>query len=200
MNENKRFFYANAWQCLALAVIGVWATVLDKGIHRCENLCFSVHPCNKMARGSMFSVLIVMFVYPMLFKVHTSGIVRQQASNTIIKTEYGDMRGLLVEFPDLGLRPVQSYLGIQYASTMASQMRFMPPTSSPEKWKGTRSVSMHRPVCPQNYIRDSELRRIKPVGEAIRLRRILEYVKNDGLSEECLNLNLYVPGNRGRLQ
>lgn len=152
-----------------------------------------------MARGSVLRALCVFLVYPMMLHVQTKGIVRQQASNTIIKTEYGDMRGLLVEFPDLGLRPVESYLGIQYASVLGSQLRFMPPTGSLEKWKGTRSVSLNRPVCPQDFIPETELRRTKPIGEAIRLRRILEYARKDGLSEECLNLNIYVPGNRGRL-
>lgn len=151
-----------------------------------------------MARGSIYSVLFTLFVFQLLIKVSSSVIVRKKASNTVIKTEFGDMRGLLVEYPTLSLKPVEAYLGIQYASTFASAMRFMPPTSSPDKWKSTRSVVKHRSVCPQRMVDESVLRRQKPVGEVIRLKKMLESVKLDGQKEDCLNLNIYVPGNRGK--
>lgn len=152
-----------------------------------------------MSRGSNYSWFCISVVFPLLIKVHASGILRQRASSTIIRTQYGEMRGLLTEFPALNLKDAESYYGIQYASIMTQLLRYMPPTSSPEKWKGTRSLFKHRPVCPQPMIEESDLRRIKPTGEVIRLKRILESVRSDGISEECLNLNLYVPGNRGRL-
>jgi len=150
----------------------------------------------EMVHGCITITCLVLFVYPLIC-VHTLGIIRKHA-NTIVRTDYGEIRGLEVQFPDLGLKPVEYYLGIQYGSTLRSELRYMPPTSSLENWiGGTRSAVNLREVCPQRIVHDTELRRVKPVGEALRLKRILEYVRSDMVSEECLNLNLYVPGKRG---
>ena len=45
---------------------------------------------------------------------------------------------------------VEAYLGLQYASLLDGDLRFMPPTSTTEKWDGIRVALRYRPVCPQS--------------------------------------------------
>lgn len=112
-------------------------------------------------------------------------------SDTIVETQYGRLRGVLIGFQRKDLCSVEAYFGLQYASVLGGELRFMPPTSSLEKWDGIRVAVQHRPVCPQRIPSDEELRRRMPLGKVAHLKRIIAFL--DKQSEECLNLNVYVP-------
>ena len=119
-------------------------------------------------------------------------------SPRVIETQYGRLRGVLVSIADptstgQPARRVEVYLGLQYASLLGGQLRFMPPTGPMEKWDGVRVALKHRPVCPQPApdlnepgITDRELARRK---------RLATFVQKQ--QEDCLTLNIYVPA-RGR--
>jgi len=113
-------------------------------------------------------------------------------SPRVIETAQGKLRSVLVARPELDLPTVEVYLGVQYASTLGAELRFMPPTASIEKWDGVRVALKHRPVCPQR-LPDLD----QPVtGTARRrrlqhLRRLLPFIEKQ--SEDCLNLNIFVP-------
>jgi len=120
-------------------------------------------------------------------KLHTS-----RMSPRVVETAQGKLRAVLVTRPELGLPPVEIYLGVQYASTLGAELRFMPPTASIEKWDGVRVALKHRPVCPQRLpgldqpaAGSSHGRRLEP------LRRLLPFIEKQ--SEDCLNLNIFVP-------
>lgn len=118
-------------------------------------------------------------------------VYMKKLSSNIVTTKYGQLRGTIVEFSDPTLKPVEAYLGLQYATTLTSQMRYMPPMSSAEKWTPVRVAFAHRSVCPQPLINEDDLKKTKPRGEVERLKKIAHYLFTQ--TEECLNLNLYVP-------
>jgi len=108
-------------------------------------------------------------------------------SPRVVETVQGKLRAVLVTRPELGLPPVEVYLGVQYASTLGAELRFMPPTASIEKWDGVRVALKHRPVCPQRL----DLSTTPPDRHLQHLRRLLPFIEKQ--SEDCLNLNIFVP-------
>lgn len=119
-----------------------------------------------------------------------------QMSHNVIDTQYGKIRGVLINFPNRNLPPVEAYFGIQYASVLGGELRFMPPTSSMEKWEGIRVALRFRPVCPQKLPDLEEMEKRMPRGRVEHFHRILGFLEKQ--SEDCLNLNIYVPV-RGKL-
>ncbi|CAK1551143.1 unnamed protein product [Leptosia nina] len=65
-----------------------------------------------------------------------------------------------------------SFQGIPYAESTAGKFRFMPPVAK-KPWNHTLDATREGPVCPQAVTR---------------------YQRTD-MSEDCLNLNVYIPGN-----
>jgi carboxylesterase type B len=121
-------------------------------------------------------------------------VIVKQMGPSVIHTNYGNIRGALVEFPVSAsgqLRPVECFLGLQYAAVLKGQLRFMPPTSPQEKWKGMRVALNHRPVCPQRLLDEKELSKRFPNGRVQHLKRIKPFLTSQ--AEDCLTLNLYVP-------
>ena len=125
------------------------------------------------------------------FGVSEQKIYKEQLSSRIVRTQYGQMRAVLVEFRVPGLKPVDAYLGIQYATTFGSQIRFMPPTSSAEKWRGMRSMFGVQPACPQRVLNSTVLTTYLPAGEVERLMRVSPATMSQ--NEECLYMNVHVP-------
>ena len=115
-------------------------------------------------------------------------------STRTVSTRYGQVKGALLEFSDRSLKPVEAYRSLQYATTMGTQMRYMPPTSPSDRWKFIRVAFSYRPVCPQPIIKEDRLMKLLPRGEIERRKRIAPFTMSQ--TEECLNLNLYVPTGR----
>jgi len=143
-------------------------------------------------RCKMLWTALVMFVVclrrtsPVTGKLSTS-----RMSPRVVETVQGKLRAVLVTRPELDLPPVEVYLGVQYASTLGAELRFMPPTASIEKWDGVRVALKHRPVCPQRL---SDLDQ-PATGTSSRrrlqhLQHLLPFVEKQ--SEDCLNLNIFV--------
>jgi len=128
-----------------------------------------------------------------------------QMSLYVVETQYGRLRGVLVPLPG-GLAGraqsrsktviVEAFFGLQYASLLGGELRFMPPTSSMEKWDGVRVALNFRPVCPQRVPDVNRLQRDVPTERVDHVKRLLPFL--DEQNEECLNLNIYVPS-RGEL-
>jgi len=112
-------------------------------------------------------------------------------STNVVQTQYGKIRGILVALQNRSLAPVELYLGIQFASLLGGELRFMPPTSSMEKWDGVRVALRFRPVCPQRLPSVEELENNLPAGRVDHFKRILPFLQHQ--NEDCLNLNIYVP-------
>jgi len=116
-----------------------------------------------------------------------------QMSPRVVHTQFGKLRGVLIALPvsrpDLG--PVEAYFGLQYASTLGSELRFMPPTSPMEQWDGIRVALKFRPVCPQRLPDLERLEQRLPLTALNHLKRLMPFLEKQ--QEDCLNLNIYVP-------
>jgi len=144
-------------------------------------------------------VLLVAAVFYLPTAV-SSRTLATQMSPYVVETQYGRLRGVLVALPGgLGGRGqsrskttvVEAFLGLQYASLLGGELRFMPPTSSMEKWDGVRVALKFRPVCPQRVPDVNRLQRDVPTERVDHIKRLLPFL--DKQNEECLNLNVYVP-------
>jgi len=121
-------------------------------------------------------------------------VIVKQLGPTIVSTQYGDLRGVLVEFPSdshLPLSPVEAYLGIQYGSIHAGNLRLIRSSSPNERWKGIRTARDYKPVCPQPVITHKQLSKHLPEGTVQWLSRAATFIREQ--TEDCLYLNLYVP-------
>lgn len=118
-----------------------------------------------------------------------------QMSPRVVTTQYGKLRGVLVTLNNGRHLPhVEAYLGLQYASILGGELRFMPPTSPMETWDGIRVALKFRPVCPQHIPTEQELSAKLPTGRVDHFKRLLPFLERQ--AEECLNLNVYVPVRR----
>lgn len=157
--------------------------------------------------AAVIAVCIVVVVVIFLHPVGVEGRLPTTQSPRVIETSQGRLRGILVNLaaspgrPGRPLPPVEAYLGLQYATTLGGALRFMPPTATNEKWGGVRLALNFRPVCPQPIV-DVErlLLRQSRSGSTLttitrarleHLRRLAPFVERQ--SEDCLNLNIYVP-------
>ena len=113
----------------------------------------------------------------------------------VVHTErYGKLRGVRVTLSARHLAPVDAYLGLQYASLLDGQLRFMPPTGSTEHWDGVRVALRYRPVCPQPPPPPPPPPPGRHQSGASRRHRRVDltpFVEHQ--REDCLNLNVYVP-------
>src|SRR6218665_3619660 len=80
----------------------------------------------------------------------TPAIMQITSSQRIVKTKYGSVRGSLINFTNKSFQPIESFLGIPYASPPVAKLRFMPPVT-PAIWQGIRNVNTFGPVCPQRF-------------------------------------------------
>lgn len=109
---------------------------------------------------------------------------RKALEPRVFTTRYGNLIGMIMQNKEL-LQPVEVFSGLQYASTRKKMLRFIPPSSSLEKWLGNRVVSnrSYRGVCPQPKNTSSYYKEC--------LKRMESYVLHQ--TEDCLMLSLYVP-------
>ena len=135
---------------------------------------------------------LVLWVFLLLVLPATDArLFTSQMSPRVVSTQYGKIRGVLITLPDTHLPFVEAYLGLQYASVLGGELRFMPPTSPMETWDGVRVALKFRPVCPQKIPKEEDLLQRLPVGRVEHFKRIIPFLERQ--NEECLNLNVYVP-------
>jgi len=157
--------------------------------------------------NAIINVVVVVLLYLVASSPGpvTSRSLATQMSPNVVETQYGRLRGVLIALPASVAttttgRPSQSrsktviveaFFGLQYASLLDGELRFMPPTSSMEKWDGVRVALKFRPVCPQQVPDVNRLQRDLPTERVDHIKRLLPFI--DKQNEECLNLNVYVP-------
>lgn len=115
-------------------------------------------------------------------------------STRIVQTRYGRLQGMVLQMEHYrGLKPVEVYLGVPYATPPVRSNRFSP-TRTPSPWDGVRVSDRMGPVCPQrlpDISNETAALEKMPKGRLEYLRRLLPYLKNQ--SEDCLYLNIYAP-------
>lgn len=117
-------------------------------------------------------------------------ILKQKLGSKIIHTPYGSIRGLLVEFQDaVGLKYVEGYFGLQYASVHSTPLRFSVPDTPKERWAAVRMFT-NSPSCLQS-INNKKFNHMFPDGIVSKFNRLKSVVNK--VTENCLRLNIYVP-------
>lgn len=124
-----------------------------------------------------------------------SKVFATQMTHRVVETQYGSLRGVLVTPPDPSLPQVEAYLGLEYASLLGGELRFMAPTSPVGRWQGVRPALKFKPVCPQRLPDLREMRTTMSSARFERWKRLVPFLERQ--QEDCLNLNVYVPV-RGR--
>ena len=122
-----------------------------------------------------------------------------QMSPTVVETQYGKLRGIRVQHRHVP--PVEQYLGLQFASTPRRRVEVHTPPDEldgREKWEmGFEWRLSFVPFVPNGCPRLKELEKKLPLGRMEHFKRIMPFLEKQ--SEECLNLNIYVPV-RGRIR
>ncbi|XP_028042434.1 neuroligin-1-like isoform X1 [Bombyx mandarina] len=116
-------------------------------------------------------------------------------SSRIVHTHTGAIRGIIVEPASRRLEPVEVFLGVPYAGP--PPRLGVPP--APPNWSGTRLADAFAPVCPQRYpdISNKSAALLNmPLGIYNELKAAVPMLANQ--SEDCLFLNIYVPGSGAR--
>jgi neuroligin len=115
-------------------------------------------------------------------------------SSRIVETKTGAIRGIILELNSRHLEPVEVFKGVPYAAPPVGELRYRPP-APPLVWSGTRLADTFGAVCPQRYPdisnRSAALLSM-PRGRYHHLKRLVPLLTTQ--SEDCLFLNLYVPG------
>ncbi|KAF7993013.1 hypothetical protein HCN44_005794 [Aphidius gifuensis] len=139
-------------------------------------------------------ILVTIIIITMLNEQVTA--VPRYASR-IVETKSGQIRGILQELNGR-LDPVEVFRGIPYASPPIGDLRLRPPID-PVPWSGVKLADTFGPVCPQK-LPDINNRTIAllemPLGRYLHLQKIINYLGNQ--SEDCLTLNIYIPGSGSR--
>ncbi|XP_032529857.1 neuroligin-2-like isoform X1 [Danaus plexippus] len=116
-------------------------------------------------------------------------------SSRIVHTHTGAIRGIIVEPASRRLEPVEVFRGVPYG---ARPPRLGPPPP-PDPWPGTRLADTFPPVCPQRYPdisnKSAALSKM-PLGIYNELKATIPLLVNQ--SEDCLYLNIFVPGSGAR--
>ena len=115
-------------------------------------------------------------------------------SSRIVETKSGAIRGIILELSSRHLEPVEVFRGVPYAAPPVGELRYRPP-APPLIWKGTKLADTFGSVCPQRYpdiTNRTAALLMMPKGRYNHLKRLIPLLANQ--SEDCLFLNLYVPG------
>ncbi|XP_052127670.1 neuroligin-3-like [Frankliniella occidentalis] len=121
-------------------------------------------------------------------------------SSRIVQTKYGSVRGVIVQLNSRRLEPVEVFRGVPYAAPPVGPLR-LAPSQPPPPWSGTRLADSFGPVCPQrlpvpDLNNKTSALLAMPRGRLTHLKLLQPFLQRQ--SEDCLSLNLYVPGSGSR--
>ncbi|XP_051167849.1 neuroligin-4, X-linked-like [Leptopilina boulardi] len=119
-------------------------------------------------------------------------------ASRIVETRSGQIRGVLQELNSQYLDPVEVFRGIPYAAPPAGTLRMKPPMP-PIPWAGIKLADTFGAVCPQKLPDISNMSIAlthMPKSRYTQLQRFYTLLTNQ--SEDCLFLNLYIPGSGSR--
>lgn len=111
----------------------------------------------------------------------------------MVRTNFGELIGMVKYFKDNCLYPVDVFYGIHYTSTSLNTFKIMSALGSVKKWiEGLNQyISRAKEVCWQRTIHETELSKLYPPFYIDQMLRKAPFTVIK--SESCLRLNLYVP-------
>ncbi|KAK9869634.1 hypothetical protein WA026_003379 [Henosepilachna vigintioctopunctata] len=119
-------------------------------------------------------------------------------SSRIVETQSGSIRGIILELNSRHLEPVEVFKGVPYAAPPVGELRFEPP-QPPLPWTGTRLADTFGASCPQrlpDITNKTAALQHMPKGRYHFLKKLMPLLETQ--SEDCLFLNMYVPGSGNR--
>lgn len=143
------------------------------------------------------ALLLVLLILIGRGRAASSQPVTRYASR-IVETKSGQIRGILQELNSRHLDPVEVFRGIPYAAPPVGELRFRAPIS-PIPWNGVKLADTFGAVCPQNYpdlANDTAALLQMPHGRYQQLKKMVVFLADQ--NEDCLFLNLYIPGSGSR--
>ncbi|CAG9863440.1 unnamed protein product [Phyllotreta striolata] len=146
--------------------------------------------CRARHRFIKFYFAVLMLASP----VHSG----PRYSSRIVDIQSGAIRGVILELNSRHLEPVEVFRGVPYAAPPVGPLRFRPP-QPPVSWPGTRLADSFGAACPQKYpdvTNRTAALQFMPKGRYAYLRKLVPLLANQ--SEDCLFLNIYVPGSGNR--
>ncbi|WP_370479750.1 carboxylesterase/lipase family protein [Tamlana flava] len=114
---------------------------------------------------------------------------KSKTSEVISETAYGKVKGY--QFND-----VKIFRGIPYGADTGGENRFLPP-QRPEKWNGVRECTTNGDRCYQTGRSIFETNQLGPWFSGGREDRF--ELSKQGMSEDCLNLNVLSPDLKAKL-
>uniref|UniRef100_F7B7G3 Carboxylesterase 2-like protein 1 n=1 Tax=Monodelphis domestica TaxID=13616 RepID=F7B7G3_MONDO len=125
--------------------------------------------------GVLCFLILVKGFYSLLSTGH-------KADDLIRTTESGQVQGTQISIKKLD-KSVDVFLGIPFAKPPIGALRFSPP-QAPDSWNNVRDATSYPPMCLQDGLIQEKMEK----ALKIKLPRV-------AISEDCLYLNIYVPGN-----
>lgn len=132
--------------------------------------------------------------YPLTLYSYGYPICEGQMMNPkMVRTNFGDLIGMVKYFKDNCLYPVDIFYDIHYTSTRLNTFKIMPVIGLRKKWiEGlNKYISRAKEVCWQRAIHETELSKLYPQFYIDQMLRKAPFTVIN--SESCLRLNLYVP-------
>ncbi|XP_063294085.1 carboxylesterase 5A-like isoform X1 [Pelobates fuscus] len=129
--------------------------------------------------GSLIRTLTLCFLTLQAFAAE------QEDVEPMVITKYGSLRGKSATVKGTE-RQVHVFLGIPFSKAPVGELRFARP-QPPEPWNFIRDATKDAPICLQNKLA------VKKMAEAFRAE-----FKVPPISEDCLYLNIYTPGDRDK--
>ncbi|XP_064213069.1 neuroligin-4, X-linked isoform X1 [Tribolium castaneum] len=153
-------------------------------------------PQTMLSRCPAFTRHVIGFLVLVLLTTNVRSGPRYSSRIVDIKT--GAIRGIILELNSRHLEPVEVFRGVPYAAPPVGPLRFRLP-QPPLAWPGTRLADTFGAVCPQKLPdisnRTAALQTM-PKGRYQYLKKLVPLLVNQ--SEDCLFLNIYVPGSGNR--
>uniref|UniRef100_A0A1B0GQ68 Carboxylesterase type B domain-containing protein n=1 Tax=Phlebotomus papatasi TaxID=29031 RepID=A0A1B0GQ68_PHLPP len=140
----------------------------------------------RLAGGPLWQLLGLLFI--------TLALLDQGTARELWKPNQALFVGVILELNSKHLEPVEVFKSVPYAAAPIGSYRFAPPRKL-IPWTGTKLADTFSPVCPQNYpdvANRSAALMSMPKGRYQYLKKVIPLLVNQ--SEDCLTLNIYVPG------
>lgn len=146
----------------------------------------------------MYQLLICLLIQTRFTSVHSEFLISKFGRN-VVTTALGKYRGVQVDLQhasNFTLQDVDSFRGVEYGSVENGLFRYMPSKNIYTLWDFVKKTGMFGNSCNQRSLWGGWFTLSEPKRMSLQRTSIYKHVIHS--SEECLNLNLYIPTGKYR--